>query len=220
MATAFANIAELQDRLGGIPAERIRLNPPPGTATVRDLVRVLDRENRTCELIDGVLVEKTMGYFESIVAMELAYILRRFLATNKLGKVLGEAGTLRILADQVRAADVAFVSWARFPQGRLPKSPVPRLVPDLAVEVLSKGNTRGEMDRKLRDYFDAGVRLVWLIDPPTRSAKSHTAADRFEPIPPNGTIDGGEVLPGFTLSLQELFDNAEATGGECSGRTP
>lgn len=214
MATVFKTAADLQDFLGGIPPARIRMNPPPGTATEEDLLRVLDRENRICELIDGVLVEKPMGYFESIVAMELVYILRRHLDSNPLGKVLGPDGTLRILHKQVRAADVAFLSWARFPNRRLPKKPIPSLVPDLAVEVLSKGNTKAEMDRKLRDYFKAGVRLVWLIDPPTRSAESYTAADRFEPVPPNGTIDGGDVLPGFTLSLQELFDNAEATGAD------
>lgn len=214
MATLFETVAELQERLGGIPAERIRLNPPPGTATEEDLLHVLDHEDRICELIDGVLVEKPMGYYESIVAMELVYILRRYLDSNPLGKILGPDGTLRILHKQVRAADVAFLSWDRFPNRRLPKKPIPPLVPDLAIEILSKSNTKGEMKRKLRDYFDAGVRLVWLIDPPTRSAKSYTAADRFEPVPPNGTIDGGDVLPGFILSLQELFDNAEATGAD------
>src|SRR5690606_19047662 len=110
-----------------------------------------------------------MGYFESLVAMELVVILGGWLAKNKLGKVLGPDGTLRILHRQVRAADVAFLSWDRFPKHRLPKEPIPPLVPDLAVEVLSKGNTKREMERKLDDYFEAGVRLVWLIDPPTRS---------------------------------------------------
>ena len=64
--------------------------------------------------------------------------------------------------------NVSFISWQRLPGGELPKKPIPNLVPDLAVEVLSKGNTKAEMRRKLHEYFQAGVRLVRPIDPTTR----------------------------------------------------
>ena len=203
------SVANLQQHLGGIPLERIRLYPPPGMATEKDLLALLDdREKRICELIDGVLVEKTMGYYESQIALLIGHFIHSFLDQHNLGIVLGEAGTLRILPEQVRIADVAFIRWERFPNGKLPHEPVPALAPDLAIEVLSKGNTEPEMHRKLRDYFAAGVRLVWYIDPESQTATAYTAADQSTAIGRDGVLDGGDVLPGFTLSLTELFAKA------------
>ena len=203
------SVANLQQHLGGIPLERIRLYPPPGMATEKDLLALLDdREKRICELIDGVLVEKTIGYYESQIALLIGHFIHSFLDQHNLGIVLGEAGTLRILPEQVRIPDVAFIRWERFPNGKLPREPVPALAPDLAIEVLSKGNTEPEMQRKLRDYFAAGVRLVWYIDPESQTATAYTAADQSTAIGRDGVLDGGDVLPGFTLSLTELFAKA------------
>jgi Uma2 family endonuclease len=100
---------------------------------------------------------------------------------------------------------VCFISWDRFPNRQLPPEPIPDLVPDLAIEVLSKWNTEKEMQRKLHDYFTAGVRLVWYVDPRTRSAKSYTAENQFVELSESQSLSGGEVLPGFELSLHELF---------------
>jgi Uma2 family endonuclease len=198
-------VADLQSHLGGIPVERVRLHPPPGSATKKDVQEILVHSNRICELIDGVLVEKTVGYKESLLAAALGLALGQFVREHKLGKVLGADGALEILADQVRAAAVCFISRGRFPDGKLPEEAIPPLVPDLAVEVLSKGNTKAEMDRKLRDYFTAGVRLVWYIDPRTRTAKAYTVEDQCAEFDENGSLSGGDVLPGFQLSLRELF---------------
>jgi Uma2 family endonuclease len=214
MATGFITAAEMQDQLGGIPLERIRMVPQPGTATEQDLLRLLDSENRTCELIDGVLVEKTMGYFESQLAMLVGYFIQAFLQEHDLGIVLGADGTLRILSDQIRVPDVAFLSWRHFPGRMLPAEPVPALAPDLAVEVLSAGNTKREMERKLDDYFAAGVTLVWFIDPALRSATVYEGRQQHQQLSLNESLLGGSVLPGFELSLKQLFDKA----GQRSGR--
>jgi Uma2 family endonuclease len=210
----FGTLAELHDRLGGIPLERIRVVPPVGTATEKDLTHVLDRENRICELIDGVLVEKTMGYYESMLAVSLIVVLGKFVKDHDLGIVLGEAGTLRILENQIRVPDVSFLSWRHFPGRVLPAEPVPFLAPDLAVEVLSEGNTPGEMDRKLDDFFAAGVILVWFIDPATQSATVYESRSQRTTISLSESLAGGTVLPGFELPLQQLFDKA----GRRSGR--
>jgi Uma2 family endonuclease len=202
-------IADLQARLGHIAADRILIVPPPGTATVDDVERVRNATGRICELVDGTLVEKTVGYFESRLAVILIHLIETFLDKNKLGMVLGEAGTLEILSDTVRAADVAFIRWERFPGGVLPKKPIPKLVPDLAVEVLSKSNAPAEMTRKLREYFEAGVQLVWYIDPKTRTATVYTAPEQSSYVDHDGVLSGGEILPGFELSLAELFARAE-----------
>jgi Uma2 family endonuclease len=198
-------LADMWTHLGEIPLERIRLYPLPGTATESDVLKAEGHTGRICELIDGVLVEKTMGYQESLLAVEIIHLMRSFLDGHDLGIVLGEAGTLRILPKQVRVPDVCFIAWERFPDRQLPPEPIPSLAPDLAIEVLSKGNTEGEMRRKLHDYFTAGVRLVWYIDPRTRSARSYTSEHESVEIGESQELSGGAVLPGFALSLRELF---------------
>src|SRR5262249_14451440 len=157
--------ADLLEHLGGIPPHRIRIFPPPGTATEQDVTDIGASEGRLYELIDGVLVEKTMGYFESRLAMLLGHFIESFLEQHDLGIVVGLDGTVRLAPGMVRSPDVAFFSWNHFPNRQLPRESIPNLVPDLAVEVLSASNTRQEMDRKLHEYFATGVRLVWYVDP-------------------------------------------------------
>ena len=197
--------ADLWTHLGCIPLERIRVVPPAGTATEADVLRAEGHTGRICELIDGVLVEKAMGYLESLIAAKMIHCLMTFLEAHDVGIVLGEAGTLRILPHQVRVPDVCFIAWGRFPNRQLPAEPIPALAPDLAIEVLSEGNTEGEMRRKLHDYFTAGVRLVWYIDPRTRSAQAYTAENACSEISEADSLSGGDVLPGFELPLRELF---------------
>jgi Uma2 family endonuclease len=113
MSTALPTdwtLADMLAHLGGIPSERIRMYPPPGMATEKDVLQAKSRFNRICELIDGVLVEKTLGYYESLLAAELIHLLKLFLQRHDLGIVLGEAGTLRILPNQIRVPDVCFIS--------------------------------------------------------------------------------------------------------------
>jgi Uma2 family endonuclease len=200
---------ELHAQLGGVPLSRIRSYPPPGSATEKDVLETERRTGRLCELVDGMLVEKAMGYYESVLAGVLIHLLHDYLETHPVGFVGGEAGTLRILPDQVRIPDVSFVSWERYPQGLSSKVPIPAAAPDLAVEVLSSGNTPAEMRRKLRDYFTAGTRLVWYIDPATRSATMYTAPDQCVYVAQHESLDGGEVLPGFRVTLAELFARAD-----------
>jgi Uma2 family endonuclease len=113
---------------------------------------------------------------------------------------------MEILPAQIREPDVAFISNARMPSLKvLEEDPAPEIAPDLAVEVLSRSNTKKEMDRKLADYFRAGVGLVWFIDPRARTAEAYTSPARRKAIGSDGSLDGGKVLPGFSLKLKDLF---------------
>jgi Uma2 family endonuclease len=201
-------VADLQEDLGGIPLERIRVYPYLGMATEEDALWLDDHEDCICELIAGVLVEKPMGMYESLLAMALVYSLHAYLEKNPCGVVSGPDGQLRILPDRMRVPDVAFINWSRFPGGTLPKDRVYRVAPDLAVEILSEGNTSREMEKKLAEYMEAGVRLVWYIDPRTRTATIFTGPDQKQTIDESGFLDGGEVLPGFRLRLGELIERA------------
>jgi Uma2 family endonuclease len=202
-------IADLLRRLGNIPARRVRLHPMPGTATEKDVIRILDEENRPCELVEGTLVEKAMGYEESAIAAYLITCLNNFVLPRKLGIVTGESGAVRLFPGLVRIPDVAFASWDCFPGRKRPKTPVPHLAPDLVVEILSKSNTKLEMARKLGEYFQAGVRLVWLVNPKTQTARAYTAVDQLVLLKGDQALDGGDVLPGFSLPLRELFARNE-----------
>ncbi len=213
MATALPqhwSLADLQRHLGGVPLGRIRLFPPPGYATEQDVVEIEAREDRLYELEDGILVEKPMGWYESLLAALIIGKLHAFLEKNDLGKVLGADGSMKILPGTVKIPDVSFITWARWPKDRLPRRPVPTLVPDLAIEVLSETNTKAEMDEKLTRYFEAGVRIVWYIDAEKRSARAFIGSSaNVTEIDENGTLDGGDVLPEFELSLRGLFEQAD-----------
>jgi len=202
-------LADLVEHLGGIPLHRIPVFPPPGMATEKDVLESKPKYGRICELLDGVLVAKPLSFQKALLGTRIVSALGGYVERHNLGICLGATGTLKILPDQVRIPDVCFISWDRFPNRQLPPEPIPALAPDLAVEVLSEGNTEREMERKLRDYFAAGVRLVWYIDPKTRSARVYTAPERCELVDESGVLPGGDVLPGFELPMKELFAHVE-----------
>jgi Uma2 family endonuclease len=206
-------IADLLKHLGDIPPERIRLKPVPGTATEADVVASKARYNCLCELIDGVLVEKAMGYYESRLAIILGHFMEDYLEENDLGFVIGEAGLVRVEPGQVRLPDLSFFFWDRFPNRLLPPGSILGMVPDLAVEVLSPGNTKKEMARKRREYFLGGARQVWEVDPKKRTVRVYLAPDESTLIKEDGTLDGGTLLPGFRLSLRRWFERAGHRAG-------
>ena len=212
-------VADLHRRFGPIPFERIRQNPPPGRGTIADVVRISDHEDRLYELVDGILVEKTVGYEESFIAGVILTLLKNFVERRKLGLVAGEGGMLTLDIDLVRIPDVSFVSWDRVPGRKFPDKPVPPLVPNLAVEVISPSNTPKEMNEKLQEYFEKGVGLVWFVRPKSRVVDVYTAADHFTRLTASMQLDGGEILPGFSVQVGKLFEKPRApNGGNAKGK--
>lgn len=201
----FFNMEEVLRNLGSIPPSRVRMDPAPGTATLRDLIRLWKAEGKMCELVDGTLVEKPMAFDESTLATEIASILLAFVKKFDLGKVSGEQGMMRLMPRLARAPDIGFVSWAQIPDRSTRRAPVPEIHPDLAVEILSKGNTRKEMARKRREYFKAGTRLVWMVNPRIRTVDVYTEPDTFETLTEADILTGGDVLPGFKVPVREIF---------------
>jgi Uma2 family endonuclease len=199
-------LQDLVDRLGGIPLSRVLARPAPGSATEADLLQVNGSNRRLCELVEGVLVEKAMGLQESLLAGVILSLLRGFVIPRNLGLVAGPDGTIRLLQGLVRLPDVAFVSWDRIPGGRVPKEPIPSLAPNLAVEVLSTSNTMPEMNRKRREYFEAGVEVVWEVDPDERTvAVYQKGQDQPVVFDQTQTIECAGSLAGFHLVLADLF---------------
>jgi Uma2 family endonuclease len=198
-------LADLLDSLGGIPADRVRFNPKPGEATEQDAIEAEHRFGRLCELIDGTLVEKAMGYYESLLAVVIARVLSNFVSPRKLGLVAGSDGMHRVLPGQIREPDASYTSWARVPADYQTNA-APRVSPDLTIEILSPSNTVREMRRKRSDYFAGGTRLLWIVDPPTKTVAVYVSAEG-EPVvlTENDALDGADVLPGFTFPIAQIF---------------
>jgi len=203
---ALETVADLVHRLGDIPLDRIRMQPPPGTATVADLLAWNDsKQGPRCELVDGVLVEKAMSYRAAIVEIVIGRELSLYNKRTRLGVVTSASAEHRLRPDLVRLPDVGYAFWHRFPEGRITDDPSPLIALDVAVEVLSPSNTRREMERKRREYFEAGTQVVWIVDPDKRTIEVYSSPDKFTELHEADTLDGAAILPGFSLNLKELF---------------
>ncbi len=187
---------------------RVVFNPWPGSATEEDLLERVERKKRLCELIDGTLVEKPMGRYESFLAGWLITYLNLFLEDNPIGVVFGESALLRINTGRVRAPDVSFFSFQRLGGKGLAEERISSMAADLAVEVVSEGNTPAEIRQKIREYFASGTLLVWIIYPKTRTiAVFERASDEpARTLSENESIEGGSAIPGFELPLGKLFN--------------
>ena len=221
MATAVLEkpektLADVLHDLGDIPVERIRF--PIGSATEEDVIRLLDGDDKhLCELIDGVLVEKDMGVRESIIGLRCGRYVDAYLEDHDRGIVFGSDGPVRLKRGRIRFPDTGFVAWERILDDDYLEHAILDAVPNLAIEVISKGNTRREMELKLEDYFRAGVQLVWYNYPKTQSAIVYTSPSSKKEIGIDGALDGGKVLPGFSLPLKKLFARTRRRNGRQRG---
>ena len=140
------------------------------------------------------------------VAMRIGALLSVHARDNQLGEVFAaETGfILRRDPDTVRAPDASFIAGDRLPPGELAGGYFD-IMPDLAVEVLSPNDRPGEVQDKVDDWLGAGVRLVWVINPPTRSAMVYRSASDGQEMTEGDSLDGADMMPGFTCQLRELF---------------
>jgi len=192
-------------QLGGISADRVRMSPPPGTATFADCIAANESGSRgLCELVDGTLVEKAVSFEASVVAIAISAILSQFVSRHRLGLISGADGFFR-LPTSTRGPDVAFLSRDRLPQGTFPREVYPSIAPNLVVEVLSPGNTKAEMARKRLEYFLSGVELMWIVDCSHRTVAVCTSLTDTFVLGENDVIDASNVLPGFTASVRDFF---------------
>lgn len=207
----FPHVETLADLLNraGVDAERIRLQPPPGTAIEEDVIAAHARDKSLCELVNGSLIDKAPGYYEARLGTVLGYFLETFLVHSKTGIELGGNAFYRLRPGLVRVPCVSYICWERFSNRRVSREPTPDIAPCLAVEIPRRRNTRIEMSRKRDEYFNAGVELVWQIEPEERTCEVFTSPDDSVVIGSDGIVDGGSVLPGFQLSLREFFARAD-----------
>lgn len=212
---ASATVTQLSDdsygdllkRLGRVSPARVILSPAPGTATEDDLLDRLHRDHRLYELIEGTIVEKVYGLLDEGVVSTLLGTLTAFVLPKKIGVVFDACAPMRMKSGSIRLPDLSFLSWKQIPDRSMLNRFIVDISPDLAVEVLPTKITKAEITLRLREYFAGGTRLAWVIDPREQTARVHTAPTESILVTEDGSLDGGEVLPGFSMPLGKLFEN-------------
>jgi Uma2 family endonuclease len=178
----------------------------PTRCTPEDLLRMPDGDRY--ELVDGQLVEHAMSTWSSYVAGKVYGRLDSFCQANPRGWVLPEGTSYQCFAgspSKVRRADVSFIRGDRLSleqatgEGHLP------IAPDLAVEVISPNDLAYDVDAKVEEFLQAGARMVWVVNPQTRTVEVHRPQTTGTILRENDDLDGEDVLPGFRCRIADLF---------------
>jgi Uma2 family endonuclease len=177
--------------------------------TAQDLWRLGERDTRR-ELVNGELREMApAGGVHGRVTGRISRRLVEHVERHGGGEVLvGDVGFVLDLPhdpERVRAPDVAFVATSRLPEGRLPTGFI-RGAPDLAVEVLSPSDSPVDVQQKVRDYLDAGARLVWVVATEAKTATTYRADGSARLFRESDHLDGENVLPGLLIALAEVLE--------------
>ena len=195
--------------IGFVPLERVAFRWPVGHSGEAELLEA-EAAGGIPELVNGTLIYKVMADEESQIAAELIFRIRQHQETHGIprGAVAAPDGLIRMSGRNVRAPDVRYTPADLVPPppatGRRPA--IGDYPPTFCVEVLSRSNTPEEIALKLAEYFASGCRLAWVIDPAARTARAHTAPTTFTQIDEHGTLDAGDVLPGFAVKVTDLLD--------------
>ena len=173
-----------------------------GAATEDDL-RATDRDGRKYELVDGQILVSPAGTRHGIVAVRLSARLLAFVERADLGYVVDSSTGFRLPGGNVRSPDVGFIAKERFKGGQIPDG-FTELAPDLAVEIVSPDDRPRLVLDKVGEYLQAGVRMVWVIDPSKGVATVHRSLTNVRTLERSASLDGEDVLPGFSCRLAEI----------------
>jgi Uma2 family endonuclease len=159
------------------------------------------------ELVKGELRRMSpSGSEHGATIVNITVLLAQYVRANKLGVCFGAETGFKIASDPdtVRAPDVAFIRRERIPESGIPKNFWPG-APDLAIEVLSPGDTRREVGEKVEDWLEAGARAVWVINPKRRAVTVYRSMTDVTRLLESDELEGGEVVPGFRCKVSESF---------------
>jgi Uma2 family endonuclease len=172
-----------------------------------DELLMLPRGRFRYRLIKGELITMSpAGSEHGALVVNMTVLLAQYVKANSLGIVFGAETGFKVAEnpDTVLAPDVAFISREHVPASGIPKKYWPG-APDLAVEVLSPGDTVREVERKVGQWLAAGARLVWTVDPKRRTVTVHQALKEAATLSENDELDGNDVVPGFRCRVSEIF---------------
>lgn len=183
---------------------------PPKTPL--DLARMPDGD--AYELIDGALVERNMGLESCEIAGRIIVLIGMFLRSRALGRLFPADAGFQCFPDdpnKVLRPDGSFIRTGRLPGNKSPKG-WGRIAPDLVIEVVSPNDIADEVEEKVNVWLNAGVALVWVVYPTTRTVRVHrprsSPQGRVSDLTDSDTLSGEDVLPGFSCAIAEIFDGA------------
>ena len=174
-----------------------------GIATVEDLLRMRD-DGHKHELVDGGIVVSPTGFRHSEIVIKISHIIATFLEKSPLGKVYSADVGIVLPNGNLRSPDVTFIRNEKLPGGKSPEG-FAEVVPDLAVEVLSPSDSFTQVGRKIGEYIECGVPLVWLVDPARETVTVYRSLSETEQHGSQDTIDAEPVLPGFSCPVSKFF---------------
>ena len=176
--------------------------------TAEELWAMPEVPGKRFELVHGELIEVAgSGAEHGAIALNVGSVLRVFVRQHRLGIVSGDSTSYILVRgpDITRIPDVSFVASNRIPEGGVSKAfwPIP---PDLAIEIVPPGDSAMELRKKVREYLEAGTRLVWVLWPDERAVTAYPAGAELHEYGSDDELDGGDVLPGFRVRVAEPFD--------------
>jgi Uma2 family endonuclease len=177
------------------------IHKPITVEEFEEYVNLPENADLRFEFIDGEIIEVPSNAYSSEISAQVIRHLGNHVYPNRLGRVTGEGGGYKVAGARL-APDAAFISRER--QTALDRQGYNSVAPDLAVEVISPTDKDEDLEKKLLKYSEAGV-LVWVFRPDRRVVQVHAPGQPLIEIGIDGTLDGGDVLPGFTLALRDVF---------------
>jgi Uma2 family endonuclease len=173
------------------------------TATLQDLLN-MPKDGNKYELVDGEIVVSPAGMRHSEIAVNISGLIWEFLQKNPIGKVYSSDVGIVFPNGNVRSPDVTFIGLAKLPEGRSPES-FGEIAPDLAVEVLSPNDSLKELGKKIGEYLENGVPIVWLVDPVHQTVTVYRSLTETRQFTSRDTITAEPALPGFSVPINRFF---------------
>jgi Uma2 family endonuclease len=179
---------------------------PPKQYTPDDLLRMPDGDRY--ELVDGQLVERHMSYWSSYLAGQMYWLLRRFCQGDRFSWITPEGTSYQSFPqhpNRVRKPDVSLIRFDRLSTDQAMREGHVSVVPDLAVEVVSPNDLYYEVDEKVAEWLEAGVQLVWVINPRNRTVRVHRPDGAITTLREHEVLRGEPVVPDFQCQVEEIF---------------
>jgi Uma2 family endonuclease len=171
--------------------------------TIDDMYH-MPKDGQKYELVDGEVVVSPASFYHAEIVVKIAHIIATYLDDHPIGKVYGDNVGLILPNGNLRSPDVSFVRSEKLPGG---KSPVTfgEIVPDLAVEVLSPGDSPRRVMQKIGEFLECRVPLVWVVEPVTQIVTEYRSLSQIRQYMAQETISAEAILPGFTCLVSRFF---------------
>ena len=178
------------------------MNIPRVRITEAEFICLPD-DGRKWELVDGEATEVPAGHQHDVFVINIGAMLKPF--ARGRGYVSGSSAGFRMASGNIRSPDVSFMRKERLSAGG-PSKGFEDFAPDLAIEIISPSERPEDMADKVAEYFGAGAEQVWHLFPETKHVTVYLSPFATAEFRPGDTLDAGDLLPGFSCQVEELFD--------------